>query len=64
MSNKINIVRSMKTKNIYNNDPVYIKEIGWDDRFHLGKLRNYETNKEQNSIFMVFLFLEYGCYYL
>lgn len=49
MSNKINIVRSMKTKNYYNNDPVYVKEVGWDDRFHLGKLPKYEAEKELSS---------------
>lgn len=53
MSNKINIVRSIKTKNIYNNDPIYVKEVGWDDRFHLGKLPSYEPNRELNSIIYI-----------
>lgn len=40
MNNKINIIRAIKSNNIRQQDPNYNKEIGWDDRFHLGKLKN------------------------
>ncbi len=47
MSNKI--IRSIKTKNIYNNDPIYVKEVGWDNRFHVGNFPKYENNSELSS---------------
>lgn len=50
MSNKINLVRSMKSKYLREQDANFVKEIGWDDRFHLGKLSNYYSFKEINCI--------------
>jgi hypothetical protein len=45
MNNKINIIRAIKSNNIRQQDPYYSREIGWDDRFHLGKLQ-YNQHKQ------------------
>ena len=44
MNNKINIIKSVKTNNIHQQDPNFVKEISWDDRFHLGKPPNKQAN--------------------
>ncbi len=42
---KINIVRSIKSKNI-KDDLNHYRESGWDNRFHLAKLQPYNTNQD------------------
>ncbi len=42
---KINIVRSIKTKQILN-DPQHNREMGWDSRFHLAKLQPYDAHQD------------------
>jgi len=39
---KINIVRSIKTKNI-REDSNHNREMAWDNRFHLAKLPPYDS---------------------
>lgn len=50
------MIRSIKTKNIRDRDVNFVKEIGWDDRFHLGKLTNYDLYKDVNCNFYIKLF--------
>ena len=48
MNNKINIIRAIKSNNIRQQDPNFAREIGWDDRFHLGKLPNKQIQNNQD----------------
>jgi len=51
MNNKMNIVRSIKSKPIIHTyDQNYVKEIGWDDRFYLGKLPKHYDNSDIGSM--------------
>ena len=40
--NKINIVREIKKKNLNNNE--MMRESGWNNRFYLGKITDYNNN--------------------
>jgi hypothetical protein len=58
---KISIVRSIKQKNNVHlqkdNDINYMRENGWDNRFHLGKLPNYDSHNDNYCIFFYLNFL-------
>ncbi len=45
----MNIIRSMKTKNLFNHDQNYVKENGWDDRFHVNRITTYDAQRDITS---------------
>lgn len=50
---KINIVRSIKTKNI-RDDANHNREMGWDNRFHLAKLQPYDAYQDAYCTFILY----------
>jgi len=43
--NKINIVRSIKNKNLIE-DKNFNREVGWDNRFHLARPQPYDAYED------------------